>query len=120
MSAFERVLQGVKQVLLVAEDVKQLSQTVRTLGIEVRDIDRRLARLEGVVAATAARTGPVPRKRLTKRKRVDKERGFSRRTGPASITARGHMIQGTRIRCGTILPWPTRCHVLPPRLQGES
>jgi hypothetical protein len=67
MSAFERVVQGVKQVLLVAEDVKRLSETVRTLGIEVRDIDRRLARLEGVVAATAAQTGPAQRKRLTKR-----------------------------------------------------
>jgi hypothetical protein len=67
MAAFERVLQGVKQVLLVAEDVKRLSETVRTLGIEVRDIDRRLARLEGAIAFAAAQTGPTPRKRLTKR-----------------------------------------------------
>ncbi len=67
MSAFERVLQGVKQVLLVAEDVKRLSETVRTLGIEVRNVNRRLARLEGVVAVAAAQTGHTPRKRLTKR-----------------------------------------------------
>ena len=67
MSAFERVLQGVKQVLLVAEDVKRLSESVKSLGIEVRDIDRRLARLEGVVAVAAAQTGRPPRKRLTKK-----------------------------------------------------
>jgi hypothetical protein len=67
MSAFERVLQAVKQVLLVAEDVKRLSESVRTLGIEVREIDRRLARLEGVVAVAAAQSGSTPRKRLTKR-----------------------------------------------------
>ena len=67
MAAFERVLQGVKQVLLVAEDVKRLSESVKSLGIEVRDIDRRLARLEGVIAVTAAKTGRPPRKRLTKK-----------------------------------------------------
>jgi hypothetical protein len=67
MPAFERVLQGVKQVLLVAEDVKRLSETVRTLGIEVREMDRRLARLEGMVAVAAAQTRSTSSKRLTKR-----------------------------------------------------
>jgi nickel-dependent lactate racemase len=67
MSAFERVLQGVKQVLLVAEDVKRLAESVKVLGIEVREIDRRLARLEGVVAVTATTSPRTARRRLMKK-----------------------------------------------------
>jgi hypothetical protein len=64
VAAFERVLEGVKQVLLVAEDIKRLSDNVKALGIEVRDLDRRLARLEGMV--DAARAQAASRRRLGK------------------------------------------------------
>ena len=37
MIAFDRVLDGVKQVLLVAEEIKRLSESVNTLGVELRD-----------------------------------------------------------------------------------
>ncbi|HET6801319.1 MAG TPA: hypothetical protein VFI50_01635 [Casimicrobiaceae bacterium] len=60
MAAFDRVLDGVKQVLLVAEEIKRLSESVKTLGVELRDVDRRVARLEGILVgqAQAARMTP--------------------------------------------------------------
>lgn len=66
MSAFERVLEGVKQVLLVAEDIKRLSENVKALGTEVRDLDRRLARIEGMVEAAKAQATATT-KRLGRR-----------------------------------------------------
>jgi DNA invertase Pin-like site-specific DNA recombinase len=44
--AFDRILESVKQVLLVTEDIKRLSATVQDLAREVREIDRRLVRIE--------------------------------------------------------------------------
>lgn len=66
MAAFERVLEGIKQVLLAAEDIKRLSESVKALGAEVRDIDRRVARLEGVVVGQAQAAAGPGRKRITK------------------------------------------------------
>lgn len=43
MAAFERVLDGIRQVLLATEDVKRLTENVKALDAEVRDIDRRVA-----------------------------------------------------------------------------
>lgn len=65
MAAFERVLEGIKQILFVAEDIKRLSESVKSLGGEVRDIDRRVARLEGAMAAQAHGLG-APRRRIAK------------------------------------------------------
>jgi hypothetical protein len=61
MAALDRVLDGIKQVLMVTEEIKRLSESVKMLGLEVRDIDRRVARLEGVVVGQAR---AVARKRL--------------------------------------------------------
>lgn len=65
MAAFERVLEGVKQVLVATEDLKRLSENVKALGVEVRDIDRRVARLEGLLAGQA-RAAFSRHKRITK------------------------------------------------------
>lgn len=67
MAAFERVLDGIKQVLLATEDIKRLSENVKALGIEVRDIDRRVARLEGVVVGQAQAAAVPGRKRILKK-----------------------------------------------------
>ena len=45
MSAFDRVLEGVKQVLLLTEEIKRLSESVTALAIEVREIARLLVRI---------------------------------------------------------------------------
>jgi hypothetical protein len=65
MAAFERVLEGIKQVLLATEEIKRLSENVKALGVEVRDIDRRVARLEGVVVGQSQAN--ASRKRLPKK-----------------------------------------------------
>jgi hypothetical protein len=65
MGAVERVLAGIKQVLLVTEEIKRLSESVKALAGEVRDIDRRVSRLEGVVVGQAR--GTPARRRLPKK-----------------------------------------------------
>lgn len=67
MSAFDRVLEGIKQVLLVSEDIKRLSEGVKELSGEVRDLDRRVARIEGMVEVAKAQSAGS-RKRLPKAK----------------------------------------------------
>ncbi|MBF6594865.1 MAG: hypothetical protein IVW51_10515 [Thermaceae bacterium] len=64
MSAFDRVLEGIKQVLLVSEDIKRLSEGVKELSREVRELDRRVARIEGIVEV--AKTQASTRRRLPK------------------------------------------------------
>jgi hypothetical protein len=66
VSAFDRILDGVKQVLLITEEIKRLSEHVKILSIEVREIDRRLARIEGMVEAAKAQGAPRAVKRLPK------------------------------------------------------
>lgn len=66
MSGFDRVLDGIKAVLLATEEIKRLSANVQTLSGEVRDIDRRVSRLEGVVVGQA-QASAAPRKRLPKK-----------------------------------------------------
>lgn len=64
MAAFERVLAGIKQVLLVTEDIKRLSENVKAIGAEMRDIDRRVARLEGVIVGHAQAGAARDRRRI--------------------------------------------------------
>jgi vacuolar-type H+-ATPase subunit D/Vma8 len=64
MAALDRILEGIKQVLMMTEEIKRLSESVKMLGLEVRDIDRRVARLEGVVVG---QTQAGARKRLSRR-----------------------------------------------------
>jgi hypothetical protein len=64
VSAFDRVLEGIKQVLLVSEGIKRLSEGVKELAAEVREIDRRVARIEGMVEVAKAQSGS--RRRLPK------------------------------------------------------
>ena len=65
MGAFDRVLAVIKQALLLTEDIRRLSDGVKALGAEVRDLDRRVARLEGVVVGQAQRA--PTRKRISKK-----------------------------------------------------
>lgn len=64
MAALERVLAGIKQVLLATEEIKRLSESVKALGMEVREIDRRLARLEGVIVGQARAANAPARSRI--------------------------------------------------------
>lgn len=46
MAAFEQIVEGVKEVLRMSGEIKRLADAVRDLGVEVREIDRRLVRIE--------------------------------------------------------------------------
>lgn len=67
MSAFDRVLDGVKQVLMATEEIRRLSESVQSLAIEVREIDRRLVRIETLADLAAPRTAQQ-RRAISKKK----------------------------------------------------
>lgn len=66
MSGFERILDGVKAVLLATEEIKRLAASVSALSGEVREIDRRVSRLEGMLIgqaqSAAGMSGRLPKK----------------------------------------------------------
>jgi hypothetical protein len=66
MSGFDRILEGIKAVLLATEEIKRLSAGVQALSGEVRDIDRRVSRLEGIVVGQAQAASTL-RRRLPKK-----------------------------------------------------
>ncbi len=55
MSWFDRIVDAVQTVAVIGERVERLSQSVADLAIELRDLDRRVSRLEGMIAAGASR-----------------------------------------------------------------
>lgn len=67
MSAFDRVLNGVKQVLMATEEIRRLSENVKALAIEVREIDRRLVRIETLADIAASSSGSQRRKRISRK-----------------------------------------------------
>jgi len=66
MSAFERVLDGIREVLRATEEIKRLSEGLKAIAVEVRDIDRRLVRIETIAEIAKARGARSGRKRLPK------------------------------------------------------
>lgn len=46
MGAVDRILKGVKDVMQMSDEVKRLSGGLKDLAIEVRDMDKRLVRIE--------------------------------------------------------------------------
>lgn len=66
MSGAERVLEGIKAVLLATEEIKRLSASIQLMSAEVREIDRRVSRLEGVIVGQA-QGAAAARKRLPKK-----------------------------------------------------
>ncbi len=60
MAAFDQIVEGVKEVLRMSGEIKRLADAVRELGVEVRDIDRRLVRIE-TMAEMAQSTRTIKR-----------------------------------------------------------
>lgn len=65
MSATERIVKGIRDVLRLQDKVKDLTVAVTKLDAAVNkqadrlhDIDRRLARIEGMIEAAQFRAGP--------------------------------------------------------------
>jgi hypothetical protein len=51
MSWFDKVLDAVQTAAVIGERVERLGHSVADMALEIRDLDRRIARLEGAVAA---------------------------------------------------------------------
>ena len=64
MSGLDRIIAGVKEVLRMTDEVKRLSDGLKALAAEVREIDKRLVRIE-TLAEIAKAQGGRPTKRLT-------------------------------------------------------
>jgi hypothetical protein len=58
MSALKDVIDGLKEVLRMSDDLKRTAEAVKALAIEVREHDRRLVRLETIVEFAQGRSGP--------------------------------------------------------------
>jgi hypothetical protein len=54
VSWFDRVVDAVQTAAVIGDRVERLSKSVEDLAVELRELDRRVSRLEGAVAAGAA------------------------------------------------------------------
>ena len=64
MAGLDRIIDGVKEVLRMTDEVKRLSEGLKSLAIEVRESDRRLVRIEPISENAKSQTGRQS-KRLT-------------------------------------------------------
>jgi hypothetical protein len=55
MSWFDKVLDAVQTAAVIGERVERLGRAVGDLAFELRELDRRVARLEGAFAASSRR-----------------------------------------------------------------
>jgi hypothetical protein len=65
MSWFDKVLDAVQTAAVIGERVERLGKAVSDLAVDLRELDRRVARLEGALAASGPRnpspgTAPLP------------------------------------------------------------
>lgn len=58
MSAFERVLDGIKDLLVMREEVTRLADGTKELGRDIRDHERRLIRIETLIEVAERRALP--------------------------------------------------------------
>jgi hypothetical protein len=66
MSGLDRIIDGVKEVLRMSDEIRRVSEGLKSLAIEVRDIDKRLIRIETFAEVAKAQTGRGAAKRLPK------------------------------------------------------
>jgi hypothetical protein len=57
MAGRDRIIDGVKEVLRMTDEVKRLSEGLKSLAIEVREIDKRLVRIETMAEIAKLHTG---------------------------------------------------------------
>ena len=62
MSWFDKILQAVQTAAVIGERVERLSDSVSGIAVEMREMDRRLSRLEGAVGAGGAAPPALPPK----------------------------------------------------------
>lgn len=57
MAALDQIIEGIKEVLKMSAEIKRLAEAVRDLSVEVREIDRRLVRIETMAELAQAARG---------------------------------------------------------------
>lgn len=67
MSAFKEVVDSIRDVMRMNDDLKRAAEGLKALVIDIREHDRRLIRLETMVEIAAIRTGRGPTKRIAKK-----------------------------------------------------
>jgi len=60
MSWFDKVLDAVQTAAVIGQRVERLGKAVGDLAVDLRELDRRVARLEGVLAASGGPRNPSP------------------------------------------------------------
>lgn len=55
MSITERILKGVRDLLKQQDQIEGLTEAVKELSTEIRSVDRRVARIEGMIDGAALR-----------------------------------------------------------------
>ena len=66
MSGFDRIIDGIKEVLRMSDEIKRLSEGLKSLATEMRDIDKRLVRIETFAEVAKAQASRGAGKRLPK------------------------------------------------------
>ena len=64
MAGLDRIIDGVREVLRMTDEVKRLPDGLKSLAIEVRDMDKRLVRIETMAEIAKSQSGRQSR-RLT-------------------------------------------------------
>jgi hypothetical protein len=64
MSGLDRIIDGIKEVLRMSDEIRRVSEGLKSLAIEVRDIDKRLIRIETFAEVAKAQAGRGASKRL--------------------------------------------------------
>jgi hypothetical protein len=64
MAGLDRIIDGVKEVLRMSDEVKRLAEGMKSLAVEVRDLDRRLVRIETMAEIARAQAAGRGSKRL--------------------------------------------------------
>ena len=67
MSAFKEVVDGIREVLRMSDDLKRTADSLKTLAIEVREHDRRLIRLETMIEIATGQAHRATPRRITKK-----------------------------------------------------
>lgn len=57
MAGIDRIIDGVRDVIKMTDEIRRLSDGMKELAVEVREMDRRLIRLETMVEIARSHTG---------------------------------------------------------------
>ena len=57
MAGIDRILDGVRDVIKMTDEIRRLSEGMKELAVEVREMDRRLIRIETMVEIARSHPG---------------------------------------------------------------